>query len=410
MARLERPAAVVAGFPPSREFDNRGPNHVGSQQLAVVPFVFCDPGSPCSGRPVGNAQERHAILGVRCTDRAMRLSIIVPAYNDADRLVECLTALEQALPEDGEIIVVDDASTDDTVSRLGTRQARVIRRARNAGPAAARNDGARVARGQILLFVDADVVVAADAVSRVLATFAAEPELAAVFGSYDARPRAPGVVSRYRNLLHHFVHQHGNSDASTFWAGLGAIRRTVFEAAGGFDAARFPHASIEDIELGYRLRAAGYRIRLDKHLSGTHLKRWTLATMVWTDITRRATPWSRLILERGMMPKDLNVERGQRASAGLVALGGTSLALATIRPWFLVLAGAAFTGVLVINRRLYALFLREGGPGFLAASVPLHVLYFAYSGASYLLTWAAHRMRQRPSARALAPTHERNAS
>ena len=58
------------------------------------------------------------------------------------------------------------------------------------------------------------------------------------------------MVSQYRNLLHHFVHQHGHAEASTFWAGCGAIRRAAFDAVGGFDAARFPRPSIEDIELG----------------------------------------------------------------------------------------------------------------------------------------------------------------
>ena len=81
-------------------------------------------------------------------------------------------------------------------------------------------------------------------------------------------PRLQGVVSQYRNLLHHFVHQHGNSEASTFWAGCGAIRRSVFEEMGGFDEQRFPTPSIEDIELGYRLRQAGHRILLDKACRG----------------------------------------------------------------------------------------------------------------------------------------------
>ena len=84
------------------------------------------------------------------------------------------------------------------------------------------------------------------------------------------------MVSQYRNLLHHFVHQEGNPEASTFWAGCGAVRRAAFDAVAGYDEARFRRPSIEDIELGYRLRRAGYRIRLDRDLQCTHLKRWRL--------------------------------------------------------------------------------------------------------------------------------------
>jgi GT2 family glycosyltransferase len=325
------------------------------------------------------------------------ISIVVPAHNNADDLLLCLAALQRAAPAAAEILVVDDASTDDTASRAAARGVRVLRRTQNGGPAAARNDGARAAGGDIVLFVDADVVVASDAVERVRAAFAADPELAAVFGSYDAQPRHPGVISRYRNLLHHFVHQHGHANASTFWAGCGAIRRAVFEASGGFDAIRFPRPSIEDIELGHRLRAAGHRIRLDRGLQGTHLKRWTLASLVGTDITRRALPWARLLVEGGPMPDDLNLAWGQRLSALLVAMAGGFLALAWFWPWFLSVAAAALLGVFILNRELYAFFRRQHGLRFAAAGILLHFLYYVYSGLTCALVWTT--IRWLPSAR-----------
>src|SRR5262245_14313695 len=219
---------------------------------------------------------------------SMRISIIVPAYNNPQELRECLSALLASAYTDSEIIVVDDASTDDTPAVATRMGVRVFRLERNSGPAAARNYGARQAAGDILFFVDADVVVVPGAVSHVVKVLEEHPDFAAMFGSYDAFPRAKGVVSRYRNLLHHFVHQHGNPEASTFWAGCGAIRRSVFEEIGGFDERRFPRPSIEDIELGYRLRHAGHRILLDKSLHGKHLKQWTLRSMIRTDITCRA--------------------------------------------------------------------------------------------------------------------------
>ena len=63
----------------------------------------------------------------------------------------------------------------------------------------------------------------------------ADSSLAAVLGSYDDRPPASGLVARYRNLLHHFVHQRSRREATTFWTGLGAVRRDAFAALGGFD-------------------------------------------------------------------------------------------------------------------------------------------------------------------------------
>ncbi len=106
-------------------------------------------------------------------------------------------------------------------------------------------------------------------------------------------------------------------EAATFWSGCGAIRRTVFQAAGGFDAVRYPRPCIEDIELGYRLRAAGHRILLNKHIQVKHLKRWTLRGMVKTDVFDRGVPWTQLILERRRLPNDLNLQFTQRLSAML---------------------------------------------------------------------------------------------
>jgi hypothetical protein len=315
------------------------------------------------------------------------LSVIVPVHGHAPELAECLAALQGTAPPGTELIVVDDASPDDAAGvaeRLGTR---VLRLARNVGPAGARNAGARAARGNLLVFVDADVVVAPGALARVVRTFSSRPELAAVFGSYDDEPRARGLVSQYRNLLHHFVHQTGDADASTFWAGCGAIRRAAFEAVGGFDAERFPRPSIEDIELGARLRRAGYRILLDKDLLATHLKRWTLGGVIRTDVLARALPWSRLILESRDAPHDLNLRRGQRLAVGLVAVAGLALLLAPFRPEALGVVAAAALAVVWLNRGLFLFLARRRGLAFAAACVPLHFLYHLDSGIGFLGAW-----------------------
>lgn len=317
----------------------------------------------------------------------MRVSIIVPVYNNPQDLQECLSALRAASCPDSEIIVVDDASTDDTPAVAARMGVRVLRLAKNSGHAAARNYGARHAQGDILLFVDADVVVEPGVVRRVLQVFEEHPDLAAVFGSYDDRPRATNLISQYRNLLHYFVHQNGNPEASTFWNGCGAIRRSVLEEMGGFEEERFGR-SIPDVEFGYRLRQAGRRILLDKGLQATHLKRWTLGSVITTDIIYRAIPWSRLILETGKVPDDLNLKRGQRLSVALMGLAGIFLLLALLRVEMLALSAAALFGVVVLNRGLYAMFFRKRGLLFALACIPLHLLYYLCCGIGYLYVWA----------------------
>ena len=324
----------------------------------------------------------------------IHVSVIVPAYSNAGELAHCISALRAAATTDTEIIVVDDASEDDVSSTAANLGARALRLDRNVGPAAARNHGARHARGEILFFVDADVVAPNNAIERIRTTLDCHDEIAAVFGSYDSHPVAPGLVSQYRNLLHHFVHQTGKAEAATFWAGCGAVRRLAFERVGGFNERRFTRPSIEDIELGYRLRRAGYRVFFDESLQSTHLKRWTLQSVIHTDIFCRAVPWSRLILESGEKPDYLNVQASQRVSVLLTGLGSLLFLTSPFRFALLILALACVAGVVFMNRDLYAFFWRARGTFFAAACVPLHLLYFVCCGLGFQYAWALSTLQR----------------
>jgi len=314
------------------------------------------------------------------------ISVVIPVHNGAAYLKSCLEAVTATEYCSYECIVVDDGSTDGsrTIAAEFPMPVRVVEISDGPrGPAYARNRGAEVARGEILFFVDADVALARGALQRLAKTFSEQPALAAVFGSYDAAPAAAGLVSQYRNLLHHFVHQHGNPDASTFWAGCGAIRQKVFEKVSGFDARRYPRPSIEDIELGYRVRELELAILLDKELQGKHLKRWTFYSMIRTDVLCRAIPWSRLILQTRKLPDDLNLKLEQRASFVLAAFACASLMLSAIRLEWLAASAAATLGVVVLNRDLYTFFFRQQGVIFAVGCGALHLLYYLYSGLSY---------------------------
>src|SRR5262249_19792946 len=148
------------------------------------------------------------------------LSIIVPTYN-CPHLGACLDALRASAYPQCEIIVVDDASDEPLAANLsGVRYLRLDTRS---GPAAARNAGARVAPGAVLVFVDSDVVVAPDTLGRLALPFNTGEDVEAVFGSYDDAPAQQNFVSQYKNLFHHYTHQHANSDSASFWAGCGAV-------------------------------------------------------------------------------------------------------------------------------------------------------------------------------------------
>jgi len=337
---------------------------------------------------------------------APSLSVVVPMYNAPGNLERCLDALARSTAEH-ELLVVDDCSTDAAAVGLARRllegRGHYLRLERNSGPGAARNRGVEAARGELVVFVDSDVLVRPDTLERIRAAFVADPGIAALFGSYDDTPASPGVVTEYRNLLHHWVHQTGPREATTFWAGCGAVRREVFRSLGGFDAARFDRPAIEDIELGMRLKAAGERILLCPEIQVTHLKRWRLWEMVRVDVTCRAIPWTRLLIERPGTGGDLNLEAGQKLCVALVFLGCGGLAGGLAQPglralgvwWWAPLA--CVLPVLLINRGFYALCLRHKGAPFALAGVLLHLLYYLYSGVAFLYAHLAHRLGRGPA-------------
>jgi len=321
------------------------------------------------------------------------VSIVIPIHNGARFLDRCLDACAASSYPNREVIVIDDASTDVSAAIAERHGVTVVRLPCQSGPGAARNVGAERAKGEVLFFVDADVMVHADAVERAVERLEREPEVAAVVGSYDDSPAERNIVSQYKNLQHHFVHQTSDVEAATFWGGCGAIRRDAFKAVGGFDAARYPRPSIEDIELGYRLRAQGYRIRLDKGLQGKHLKRWTLASWLRADILGRAVPWSELILERKEIPQDLNLKVSDRVSVGLIGLTVALLAASLLRARLLWVVAFLMLVVVILNRAFYAFLKRRDGLWFVMIAVPMHFLYFFYCGVIFVSCFLARSFR-----------------
>jgi GT2 family glycosyltransferase len=285
------------------------------------------------------------------------VGVVVPATDVPASLGRCLAAIEAAYDPPDEVHVVDGPPE---LSASG---------ARNAGVARVTTD--------VVVFVDADVAVHPDAFRRIRAAFAADADLTAVYGSYDDTPAARSTVSAFRNLLHHHVHQAAAGPAETFWTGLGAVRRRAFLAAGGFDEARYPHPSIEDIDLGHSLTARGARILLDPAIQGTHLKVWTLRSMVWTDFARRGIPWVALQVRSRRPSSALNCGWRHRLSAlACTVIVGTAVAGAPL------LAVSALGALVGINRGFYGLLVRRLGVVAGVAGVALHGLHHLVSVAA----------------------------
>jgi glycosyltransferase involved in cell wall biosynthesis len=318
------------------------------------------------------------------------VSVIIPVYNAASTLAACLDAVSRSQYRDFECLVADDGSTDASRDLAARYRVSIYRSESRRGPACARNMAAANARGDILLFIDADVCIEADTITKVVEAFDGNASLDALIGSYDDEPAALNFMSQYKNLMHCYFHQQAKAKASTFWTGCGAIRREVFQASGGFDEC-YARPSIEDIELGSRMLRANRRIELEPSLTVKHLKHWTFLEVLKSDIRDRAIPWTLVVLRERKFPNDLNTQWSQRFS---VILAYLALLLAVP---FWPASVLALASTLAVNRRLYRFLIRRRGVLFGLLSTPLLLFYFLYSGAGFLTAcciWSYVQCRQ----------------
>lgn len=334
------------------------------------------------------------------------ISVIIPAYNAEATLAKALASVCASEGVSFEVLVLNDASTDATESIAREYPCRVVTLERNIMSANCRNLGAELARGETLVFFDADQVMRPDTLRRYREELDAHPGVAAVVGCLAPDTPMPGFFSRFKNFLHHYTHQTAEVEGATLASGLAAVRRDVFLALGGFEPA-FSGASIEDIALGYRMRRAGHRIRFVPGIQMVHLKGYTLGSLIRSDILHRAVPWTGLMLRERVFRNDLNTRGGNVASVLFAWLVPPALLAWAVgwRPWGLAVAGAALSGIWWANAGFLRAGARAFGSGFaLRAAAFLPAMYF-YHGIGLLAgllvylrggSVAASRERPRP--------------
>ena len=312
------------------------------------------------------------------------ISLIVPVLNGGENFRQCLQSVSAVAEKFYEFIVIDDGSTDDSGKLAAELGAKVITFPSPGGPARARNKGAEVAQGDILFFIDADVTLTVETIDRLIAAFSDSPSLAALIGSYDDSPGASNFLSQYKNLFHHYTHQTSSEEASTFWGACGAVRRDAFWAVGGFDE-HYRYPSVEDIELGYRLKQAGCRIKLDKTVQVKHLKHWRVGSLLRAEIFYRAIPWTELLWRDRQFSNDLNLKNSSRLSLILTYL----LVFCLIGGWWWSILWLVGLGVslalLLLNLPVYRFFLQKRGILFTFGVIPWHWLYFFYGGLAFVI-------------------------
>jgi GT2 family glycosyltransferase len=320
--------------------------------------------------------------------RDLRVSIVVPFHRNLAQLDACLGAL-QPLPPWADLTIAADGAVDRCHGLALQHRAQVVEIDGPLGPAVARNRAVAATTGDIVVFIDSDVVVAPGVVEQFRNLFTERRDVAAAFGAYDEEPRDSGFMSQYKNLAHSYFHQISKQEARTFWAGVGAVRRAAFDEVGGFDE-RFSRPCVEDIELGYRLTSYGHKVLLDPSIRGCHLKRWTFRSSVRSDLRDRGIPWTQLILSFKGLDSDLNLQVRQRIAVVLAYAAAAAAVAAVANPLALIAAALAVASLVAINTDYYAFFARRKGAWFALRVIPVHVVHHWCNGVSFAVGTALY--------------------
>ena len=221
----------------------------------------------------------------------MSITVVMPVYNGAETVQAAVRSLLRQLGPGDQLICVDDGSTDDTRERLDGLPVTVLE-SPGRGAAAARNFGAAHATGEVLVFADADIVAGPRSLAKLLGGLACAD---AAVGFYDGGDPELGRFSWAKNTAIRVAHKRSGRDISWFWTAFGAVRREAFEACAGFDAKRFSGATVEDMDFGYRLSAAGWRIVQVFDATVQHRHRLDAQALVRNDFLK-SRDWARLLV------------------------------------------------------------------------------------------------------------------
>jgi cellulose synthase/poly-beta-1,6-N-acetylglucosamine synthase-like glycosyltransferase len=325
----------------------------------------------------------------------LSVSVIVPVHRIDKAFNECINSVIKTLRDIDELIIIADGIDVNSINFLAKWNIKILSTGKISGPAVARNSGAQIAKGDLLFFVDSDVTIQPDAILKVASIFNNDKEVKALIGSYDDEPADRNFISQYKNLFHHYIHQTSSENASTFWGACGVIRKDVFIALNGYDES-YSQPSIEDIELGYRIINAGYKILLHKNLQIKHFKRWSFISLIKTDFFNRALPWTKLMFRHNRFLNDLNLKSSSRISVFIIFIFLLFLAGSIWRSEFFIFAGISSLLLLIINLPVYRFFHKKRGLLFALKVIPLHWLYFIYSGLAFGLGTILYKLERFP--------------
>lgn len=232
------------------------------------------------------------------------VSIIVPVKNGEMTLESCLRSVKRSYYKNIEVIVVDDHSTDASAAIARRHHCTLLEVRDGKGANNARNFGARHAKGDLLVFIDSDIVVARETILGIVETLD-DDQLDAVVGLYTAKHRHETFVSQYKNLWVRYSYMKSSPAIDWLFGAISGIKRPAFEKLGGFNADLLAQHGHDDLELGKRFARANLRIQLNMDIEVEHLKNYSVWSFIKNEF-HRSSGFAELAMKFGETSRSIN--------------------------------------------------------------------------------------------------------
>jgi glycosyltransferase involved in cell wall biosynthesis len=317
-----------------------------------------------------------------------RISVIVPNHNGSGTIGKCLEALFSSDYDNFEVIVVDDASGDDSVAIIQRFPSRLVSLDCHAGASKARNSGARAASGELLFFIDADCVVERDTLS--LVNRAAQGRRQVVCGGTYAKTAYDDTFfSTFQSVFINYS-ETKKSEPDYIASHAMVIDRRTFQQSDGFPEDFMP--IIEDVEFSHRLKRTGIKLAMEPSILVRHIFNFTLITSL-RNAFRKSRYWTAYSLKNRDLLNDsgtASLELKTNVVSLFVVLAFILLAIAFRNGMFLFPAVLFFFLNIWVNRNLFATFYGARGLIFALCAAFYYMLVYPVAVAAGSLAGVAN--------------------
>ncbi len=305
------------------------------------------------------------------------ISVVIPNYNGATTIGDCIRSVLSSTYRNIEIIVVDDCSEDNSLEKIKDLPCKIIRLDRHSGASRARNVGVQHSRGSIIFFTDSDCLLLPDTLGLVYEELKKYGPETIIGGTYTPIPHDRGFFSTFQSVFINYSETKKALSPDYIPTHAMAIYKKTFNRIGGFREDFLP--IIEDVEFSHRARKEGIRLIISPDIMVRHIFHYNLIRS-FRNAIRKSFYWSIYSLSNKDLLKDSGTASFELKfnvlSFLLVLLSVYGIIVFPCPAPVILLPLLPFSINLIVSRRLVASFYRSGGMAFALRAVLYYVFLY----------------------------------